>query len=354
MTRFTTTQKIALASSLAGMVLFIFLVEKTGLSFIFRNIRLMGSSFLLILLTSGIRHLLRTITWYHCIEQDHRNVRFLDLLRIRLAGESLGDLTFAGPLLGETAKSLAISGRVSMTYSLSSIVVENLIFGLSVVLFVLSGMVVLLLEFAAPQSVRIAGATLGLLLMMSALAAYVVINRKWMLLTGLVNGLTRRGIHWSFLHRRSEKIRLFEENVYGFYGRHRGLFFVILFLDLIASFTGVIEAFVILRITAHQSSPLAAFLLESVNRAVNVFFSFVPLRLGVDEGGAALVLSALGYGAAAGVSLAIIRKIRAFFWTAVGLLILARYSITAQTVTGVKSSDILLTSENEEIDCQRR
>jgi Lysylphosphatidylglycerol synthase TM region len=352
--RLTTTHKVALVSLLAGTALFIYLVEKTGPSFIVGNIRLMGSGFLLILLTSGVRHLLRTITWYHCIEQDHRHVGFLDLLRIRLAGESLGDLTFAGPLLGETAKSLAISGRISMAYSFSSIVVENLIFGLSVVLFILSGMLVLLLEFAVPQSVRIAGATLGLVLMMSALAAYVVISRKWMLLTGLANGLTSRGIHWSFLHRRSQKIRLFEENVYGFYGRHRGLFFLILFLDLFASFTGVIEAFVILRITAHQSSLLAAFLLESVNRAVNVFFSFVPLRLGVDEGGAALVLTVLGYGAAAGVSLAIIRKIRAFFWTAVGLLILARYSMTAQRALGVKSSDTLLTSKNEEIDCQRR
>jgi hypothetical protein len=347
-------QLVALVSLLAGSALFIFLIEKTGPSLIVTNIRLMGAGFLLILFTSGVRHLLRTISWYCCIEQDHRHVRLRDLVMVRLAGESLTDLTFAGPLLGETAKSLAISGRVSMAYSFSSIAVENLIFALSVVLFILSGILIFLLEFALPQSVRIAGATLGLTLLLAALAVYVVISRKWMLLSGLANRLNRTGSHWDFLHRGSEKIRLFEENVYGFYGRHRALFFLVLILDLCASFTGVIEAFVILQTTVHQNSLLAAFLLESVNRIVNVFFSFVPLRLGVDEGGAGLVLSLLGYGSAAGVSLAVIRKMRALFWTAVGLLILAGYARAAPMGLTLKSSDTLPVRENEKIDCQRR
>jgi len=335
--QFSVYQRTAIVSLLAGGALFAFLIEKTGPSIIVANVRLMGAGFVLILFTSGVRHLLRTLSWYYCIERDQRHVRFRDLFIVRLAGESLGDLTFAGPLFGETAKSLAISGRVSMAYSFSSIVVENLIFGLSVALFIVCGILVFLLEFAVPQSIKIAGATLALVLLLAVLAAYVVISQKWMLLTGSINRLRRRGNSWSFLHRGSEKLRLFEENVYGFYGRHRGLFVFVLFLDLFASFTGVIEAFVILRTTTHQSSLLAAFLLESVNRVVNVFFSFVPLRLGIDEGGAALALSVLGYGSAAGVSLAVIRKIRALFWTATGLLIMVRLAIAAPRALAVTS-----------------
>ena len=42
---------------------------------------------------------------------------------------------------------------------------------------------------------------------------------------------------------------------------------------------------------------------------------------------AAATLQALGYAASEGVSLAIIRKIRIVFWTALGLLLAAKYSM---------------------------
>src|SRR5262249_18600754 len=159
------------------------------------------------------------------------------------------------------------------------------------------------------------GITVGLTLLLAASVAGVVISQRWMLLSRFVDLLQRRGPRWSFWQRRNENIRLFEENIYRFYGKHQALFFAVLILDLCASLTGVAEAFIILRKTAKQDSWLTAFLVESVNRIVNVVFSFVPLRLGVDEGGAGLALGLLGYGSAAGVALAVIRKIRALFWT---------------------------------------
>jgi len=60
---------------------------------------------------------------------------------------------------------------------------------------------------------------------------------------------------------------------------------------------------------------------------VQLAFSFVPFGLGVQEGAAAATLEALGYAASEGVSLAITRKIRTAFWTALGLLLGAKYWI---------------------------
>jgi hypothetical protein len=96
---------------------------------------------------------------------------------------------------------------------------------------------------------------------------------------------------------------------------------------MLTSVTGVLEAYVILAVTTDHTSLFAAYVIESVNRAVNAIFPFLPLRLGVDEGGAALVFKALGYTTAAGVSLAVIRKIRSIFWIGVGLVCMARYAI---------------------------
>jgi hypothetical protein len=66
-----------------------------------------------------------------------------------------------------------------------------------------------------------------------------------------------------------------------------------------------------------------AFMLEAVNRALNIAFIFVPALIGVDEAGTGLITDTLGFGATAGVALAIIRKIRMFFWIGIGLAFLA-------------------------------
>ena len=75
---------------------------------------------------------------------------------------------------------------------------------------------------------------------------------------------------------------------------------------------------------------LGAFLLESINRFINVAFKFVPMRLGVDEAGSGILTQVL-YGASAlGVTLAVVRKARMLVWTGAGVVFLglARHDAT--------------------------
>ena len=68
-----------------------------------------------------------------------------------------------------------------------------------------------------------------------------------------------------------------------------------------------------------------AFILETANRLTNVVFKFVPMRLGVDEAGSALLTTVLGYTSATGATLALVRKVRMLVWTAAGVFFLARW-----------------------------
>ena len=68
---------------------------------------------------------------------------------------------------------------------------------------------------------------------------------------------------------------------------------------------------------------LEAFVLETAGRLIVVAFKFVPYRLGVDEAGTALVARALALDPAAGVTLALVRRVRILFWNAAGLMLLA-------------------------------
>ena len=77
---------------------------------------------------------------------------------------------------------------------------------------------------------------------------------------------------------------------------------------------------------------MTAFILESVNRVINVAFKFIPLRMGVDEAGTGKVSKVLLFTEATGVTLAIVRKARDVFWAAVGMTLLVQRGISLRAV----------------------
>jgi hypothetical protein len=114
--------------------------------------------------------------------------------------------------------------------------------------------------------------------------------------------------------------------VYDFFRQRKRAFLGVFAAEIATNFTGICEAYVILAATTGSSSVLAAYLVETVSRAVQLAFSFVPLGLGVQEGATAATLQTLGGAAGAGVSLAIIRKIRSLFWAGIGLCLMPKYA----------------------------
>jgi hypothetical protein len=75
-----------------------------------------------------------------------------------------------------------------------------------------------------------------------------------------------------------------------------------------------------------------AFILESVNRIINVVFKFMPLRVGVDEGGTEQVAKVLGFVKSTGVTLAIVRKSRDIFWSTIGVVLLLKRGFSLRNV----------------------
>ena len=332
-------QKFKLLALLAGLGLLVLLIERTGPGAIGARIWQVGAGFLLLILISGLRHILRTLAWYRSIEPQERQVGFLDLFGIRLVGEAVTDLTFLGPLLGEMVKGLTLSRRIPAEHSASSVVIENLAYSFATGLIIVSGVALFVSEFTLPSPVRAVGLVVLLALCVFGLVIGLIVKKRYRVVGKVLDGLDRLKLGWGGrLQAKRDQVDRFEENIYDFCRRHKVESAFILMLEILAILTGVIEAYIILGLTVHRSSFLAAFIIEAVNRVVSLFFAFVPMRVGVDEGGTALVVKAVGYGAAEGVSLAIIRKIRTLFWVGVGLLLAAHYSVALRGAAGKDAS----------------
>jgi len=313
-------------SAILGLSLFMWLLARTGVNTIIDKIRLLGLGFFFLLLFSGARYTLRTISWRLCVKTK-RSLSLLRLFRIMLVGEAFNDMSPAGPVLGDTVRVFVASKHMSAEDSATSVAAERLIYSFSVVLFLLGGVALLLLEITMPGRARLVTSGLILCLLLSLLVPYLIIRRRYLLVGEVLDRLKGLGLGLALLERYEQRIRAFEKSIHDFFWGQRKLFLWVLSINIITHLVGVGEAYFILKATGTQVSMLTAFLVESANRVAQLICTFVPFGLGVEEGTAGAALHALGYGASAGISLGIIRKIRTVFWIAVGLLLATQYAL---------------------------
>jgi putative ABC transport system permease protein len=308
---------------LLGLALLVYVINRVGVQPIFDALLKIGFGFLFLLAISGSRHVFRAIAMRTAIDLKHRRFGFKHALAVRLGGESVSFLTFTGPLLGEAAKVALLRRRVPLVYGVSALVVDNILYNLSVVFFILSGAVVMLLAYDLPSIVRyvlfgIAAATsIGILLTVWA------VNRRVMVLTWVIDTLGRFGFHPKALTSRRDHIWDLESHVYDFYSHRPGSFFTMIGLNFLTHATSVLEVYVTLRMLGFTPFVHAAYVIESLTKVINFAFGFVPGTVGVYEYGTKIILQTLGYTAATGVALALVRKAGILFWTVIGLLVLA-------------------------------
>jgi hypothetical protein len=315
------------------LLLFAYFVRKAGLSEIFAGIRRLGLGFLLVLAISSIRYIVRSLAWVRCLEPPFQ-LRFRDALAARIMGDALGTIVpFASVAVSEPSKALFIKNRVPLIPALSALAVENIFYSLSVAVFIFSGTATLLLTFTLPKALRYA--SLGALVATVVVIPLVffVINRQWRFLSRALRFLDRRRLAQRWSQKMLPRAQGLEERVYGFYQRNQGSFLSIFAFELAFHFAGVAEVYTTLTyISPIAPTLLTAFILESVNRIINVAFKFVPLRTGVDEAGTGMLSKVLGFTTTIGVTLAIVRKGRDIFWGMVGVGLLLQRGFSFRDV----------------------
>jgi len=257
------------------------------------------------------------------VPPEHRRFNFLQAFAARLGGEAISFLTFTGPLLGEATKVALLRKRVPLTYGVPALVVDNLLYNLSVVFFVLSGACVMLFSYQLPPLVNSVLLIIATLATLGIGAAALAAKRRIMLLTWAIDRLAQLRLSPKVILKRRHHIYHLESKVYDFYKHHPGAFFGMIACDLLAHASSVVEVYVALRMLGFHPQVSQAYIIESLTKVINFVFAFVPGTIGVYEGGTEVILQkGLGFAAAAGVALALVRKAAIVCWTSIGLLVL--------------------------------
>jgi putative ABC transport system permease protein len=308
---------------LIGLALLVYVINRVGLQPIFDALFRIGPfGFLVVLALSGLRHVLRTIAMRAAVPAEHRRINFFQAFAARLGGEAISFLTFTGPLLGEATKVALLRRKVPLTYGVPALVVDNLIYNLSVVFFILSGACVMLFTYQLPRPVYYVLVTIALVAALGILAAVLAAKRRIMLLTWAMDRLAELRLSPKVILKRRQHIHHIESKVYDFYKHHPGVFFGMIACNLLAHAASVVEVYVTLRMLGFTPNVAQAYIIESLTKVINFVFAFVPGTIGVYEGGTEVILNRLGFAAATGLALALVRKAAIVFWTSIGLLVL--------------------------------
>jgi hypothetical protein len=309
---------------LAGLALLAYMVARVGVAEIVADVREVGWTIVAIIAIGGVRFLLRAAAWRLCLDPPHR-LSLWDAFAAVICGDTIGNVTPFGPLVGEPAKAAFVRGRVALGPAVTALAIENVLYTLSAAAMISAGMVALLVQFQVPSAVRGVGElAVAATLLLFALALWMVWRRP--ALVSRAAGLAPP------LRRHASRIEAIEAQIYTFASRHRHALPALAAAEMGFHALGVMEIYLTLWVLMDAPPPLmTAFILETANRFVTVVFKVVPLRLGVDEAASTYVAQLLGLAPRLGLAMAIIRKLRMLFWALAGGVLLVREGFAPRT-----------------------
>lgn len=322
--------------TILGASLFAYFIYSVGWRDILAGIGKIGiGGFLLIQFLYFLRIVVRAVAWKISVPEPYRlGVR--DTLPAVIMGEALSSLIPLGVLVSGTSKAIAVKKRVPLVVGLSSVATENLFYSFVTGLFICFGAFAFLRSFQLSEGWVWTVDTLVAIIILLIFIGVLMIVRQWHWASNLCHWLYNRHIGRRFLETGRAQARQFEDFIYGFYRKYPRRFAPIILLQMAYHLIGIVEVwFILSRISAVAASVYTSFLLESISRVITIVFKLIPFLVGVDEAGAQFVSETLALGAGVGVTLAIIRKGRILFWTAIGLILIVKRELSLTEITKI-------------------
>lgn len=266
---------------------------------------------------------LDTWGWKYALHPDQqRKVSWLDLFRVRLAGESINYVTPAASVGGEPVKAVMLSKRysVSMPEGMASVVVAKTTMAFSMLFFSLTGIVLAL--FLYPLSGLLKRWLAGVMGVLSIMMVLFVLAQ-------FLKPFQRGSRFFSWIHRDwfaslQEKMQAWDGAIVRLYRQSPGSVVRSLTFHFLGWLAGAAEVFLIFRLLHLPISIPAAFCLEALWVLLRSGAFMIPASLGASEGFMVLVCTGLGISSVAGLAVGLIRRVREMAWMGLGLLEFSR------------------------------
>jgi len=319
--RFPGWARIVLTGS--GLVLLVFLLLKVGLAAVLDHLAHFGPWFLVVVAVGLAWLFLQAWAW-HIVQATHfRTIPLMRLFRVKIISDSLNTLIPTANIGGDAARPFLIQGHAPLAEGIPGVLADKTIEALGAALFLATGFLLSLLLIRLPAWMTTA-ALVCLLVTVAGIALFIVLQLK-----GLRWALDRVGrvvpSIRTFVARRTGNLEELDRNLRVIYRGVGWQTVAALGLHYAARVLGAVEVFVILRVLGTHASPFQALFTSTGVTLFNTAFFVVPGQFGVMETAHIVMLRSMGFTAAMGLSLGVIRRIRKLVTSGLGLWLYAMH-----------------------------
>jgi hypothetical protein len=306
-----TTRVLLLA---AGLVVLAMLVRRTGVSTIAVMLRRVGWGFVAVSALYASHVAVRAAALWRSIADDALTYR--EVLYVRLAGEAVEMLTFTGPFFAEPAKGYLLKRRgVEGAEAFGAVAIEYLLNTLTASWMAAAALSILLSRRLLPDAFT--APALGII----AGTVAFTIGCAWASASGI--GIIAPTIRLLGARNVASRVEPVERVLVGFMRRHPLRMCGVLAIEAAGHALLAAEVWVVLEALGLPLAPADPLLVEGGVKFISVAFFFIPGQVGASEGVYSLLVSALGFPAAAGLTLALVRRVRGLIVAGIGVGVLA-------------------------------
>ncbi len=293
------------APFVVGSAIIGFAMHRIGFASVLQQLNAMSGGVGVILALSVVRLLLQTESWSVALRQDGIHATTAELAFLRLASQGIGYLTVLGPAASEPMKIKMLQHhRGSAT---AATLVDSGMYWLSAGLVLIAGSISATLVVAHSRNASIVLATIV------AVAIGLAVQPQ-ALLRPMTARLRERSPGWL------KKAAHVEEQIRTFAAAHPAAMRKMFAIDMgcqLLLLAEIATALYCLHLPLRAGTVLS---IEAAGRAVRLLGGWMPARIGADESGAAIAFAAMGFPAAAGLALAVVRRCRDLLNSVVGLI----------------------------------
>ena len=284
---------------------------------------------------------LNALSWQSVIEGNLGQkppVSFWRIYRLTITGYALNYATPVGGLGGEPYRVMELSKDIDKEHATSSVILYAMMHFVAHFLFwFVSIFIYLALVLVGDMPMTpVIGTTLSIIVVFCLMAFYLFSRGYKNGLVKYVLGVVARipGMKkWTlrFWARHSETIENIDKQIASLHGQDRKAFYkslVLEFLSRVVQSSDVL--FMLLLFGNDDGGGFSGIVITYLHSILIVAFTtlfanligFLPMQLGVQEGGFVLSIAALGLSAALGIFVSIICRVREIIWIAIGMALM--------------------------------
>lgn len=284
---------------------------------------------------------MNALAW-NCIIKSNsdrdENVSFMRVFKLTVTGYALNYATPVGGLGGEPYRIMELSKDMSKEHATSSVILYAMMhFFAHFWLWFTSVFFYLALVVTGDVPLTPTIATVLLIIVVFCLLAFYVFSR------GYKNGLVVRIIRWlgkvpglkgwsqRFLDRHTETLQHIDQQIAALHKQDKRAFYTSLLLEYGSRIVQASEIFFMLLLFGIDNGGgfwglfltyVHSILILSFTTLFANMIGFLPMQLGVQEGGFVLSIAALGFSAALGIFVSIICRVREIIWIFIGIMLM--------------------------------